>query len=726
MIPRRSWINRASLNFDVLNHPAIHILGQVLPSEDQVLQGPLSLFRIASWLLLLSSHYVIGQTVITIDTDLKHQTIDGFGAFQGGNLVNESWWQELFFADLKASIYRVDLTPKLISPYSDLRVYSPWFMGSGTQSVFNFEDPANPNGPEGNRVRTYTGPEDYGREFGGLKAPIAVMGPDIEYNKSLFKYERNDAISVGISSTGELGDFKLIGSIWSPLPWLKVTSGNMYPHDWWPGPVSQTPWPFVWGGNYAGGKLDVSERLLDVFDDSSLGGDGPTSSLTQFARSTAAYIKGYQDFHKVTFYAISLQNELNFEQYYNSTTYPLSSQYIAALKAIRSEFEQHPSLRDIKIMGPEDLLGNEYGLWQFGGNDDPTHKNLQYLMNIAADEEAFQAIDFFCIHGYDRDGVSAGQADPIFWEYWKNGWMNSPAPGIPPDVPGFSFYKKKSWMTETSGEVSEWLSPPGGFPGFGAWSIGLRIHQALTVGDQSAWVYWTFVDEDNQGNVTPMGLTSASLRQNAPKYVAAKHFFNPIRPESVRVSAHADPETGVLASAYLHGDDSTLVIVALNISDHPEDLYARLSSHQDRLEASTFLSHESHYWQPGELTFQSGRSDTITMPPYSIISITVDLINETTHLQTWHDLEPSTHLHFDIRPNPSKGDCWLSLTLAHASEVRLSLHDVAGKKLKEITRGWMREGLHQIHLPTAELVSGTYLLELATNKIRRVKKIVVE
>ncbi|MCB0706293.1 MAG: hypothetical protein KDC34_13335, partial [Saprospiraceae bacterium] len=419
------------------------------------------------------------EALILVDLNQKHQIIDGFGAHQGNGDVNQNWWQELYYEDLRASIYRVDLTPQLIAPYSDLSVYSPWFMGSGTDSVFNLEDPDNPNGPEDNRVRTYTGPDDYSRLFGGLHAPIAVMGPDIDENVGYFQYAPDGAISEGMANAAQLGDFKLIGSLWSPLPWVKVSSGNSWSQNWWPGPVFGAEWPFVWGGNYAGGMLDVSDTPLEVFDDAALGGTGPTSALTQFARSTAAYILGYQEFHNVSFYAISIQNELNFEQFYNSATYPLSQQYIKAVKVLREEFDKYPALENILIMGPEDLLGGDaYGMWQYGGASDPTHKNLQYLQNIAADPEAADAVDFFCIHGYGSDGVSVAGANSVLWDWWVNGWQSSPAAGIPGNVAGFSAFGKKSWMTETSGENPAWIWPQSGYPSDGGWSLGLRIHQA--------------------------------------------------------------------------------------------------------------------------------------------------------------------------------------------------------------------------------------------------------
>src|SRR5690606_23135785 len=124
-----------------------------------------------------------------------------------------------------------------------------------------------------------------------------------------------------------------------------------------------------------GGMLDVSGMPLEIFNDAPLGGTGPTSSLTQFARGIASYLLGYQEHHGVKFYAISIQNELNFEEFYNSMTYPLSSMYITALKTVRDELDKYDELKDIKIMGPEDLMGGDvWGMWQYGGGENTIHK----------------------------------------------------------------------------------------------------------------------------------------------------------------------------------------------------------------------------------------------------------------------------------------------------------------------------------------------------------------
>jgi len=441
----------------------------------------------------------LAQT-ITIDAGpfARHQLIDGFGTCLSGTEGQQSWWRSLFFDDLQASMLRVDLTPIFKSPYSDFTYNSPWY----------HNNPPLP-GPETNNVRTYTSGTNYSRLFAGRSAPIAVMGPDINFNTNYFNFAAGmpavagPLAQLGDARRGQLGDFKLFGSHWSPTPWIKVSSGNSISGQSGNLPVNGTPWPFIWGGNFSGGMLDTSGTPLAVFDDSSMGGAGPTSALTQFVRCTVAYLRGFQNAYHVHFYSISIQNELNFEEFYNSCTYPLSSGYITALKAVRAELHKYPDLAGIKLMGPEDLLGGDaYGMWQYGAGSTMIHKNLQYLQNIAADPIAAAAESFFCIHGYASDGVSAANATPTSWLWWANGWTSSPAAGIPANVQGFSAYGKKSWMTETSGENPAWLSPSTGFPSGGAWSLALRIQQALVFGQQSAWAYWQLTDGNSVGAQT--------------------------------------------------------------------------------------------------------------------------------------------------------------------------------------------------------------------------------
>ncbi len=563
---------------------------------------------------LVSLSITATAQTVTIDAAKRQQTIDGFGTCLSGTEGQQDWWKTLYFDDLEASMLRFDLVAHFKAPYSDRTYNSPWY----------HNDPALP-GPDGNNVRTYTSATDYTRTWAGHAAQIAVMGPNIDQNVAYFDFDDDVPKTAGLlAQLGNqkktmLGDFKLFAALWSPAPWLKLSSGNKIGGQSGNLPVNGTAWPFIWGGNFSGGVLDTSGTARAEFDDSSVGGSGPTSALTQFARGLAAYLRGFQQKFGVKLYSISIQNELNFETFYNSCSYPLSSAYIAALKAARAELDKYSDLKSIRIMGPEDLLGGDgYGMWQYGAGSSVTHKNLQYLDNIAQDAAAASAVDFFCIHGYAQDGVNASGSTPVQWQWWAAGWQASPGAGLPSTVKGFTAYNKKSWMTETSGEAPAWLSPSSGFPSDGAFSIAMKIHQALTAGRQSAWVYWQLTDGSATAAQT---LTDATLKDQSPKYVAAKHFFRYVRPGAMRVDAKVAGGSSLLASAYVHDAAGTLTVVLVNTA--ASDVSASVSVPSAPAGIASFEAHTSKngsLWKASTLAIASG-SAAVTVPGYGVVTL---------------------------------------------------------------------------------------------------------
>ena len=557
---------------------------------------------------------------VTIDDSAgaQKQTIDGFGTCVSDK-GDKDWYQKAYYDDLGCSIMRMDITPQFKSPYSDHLYNSPWFSNAPPLKI---DDPASPGGPERNYVRTYTGPDDYTREFGGNKAQIAVMGPDIEKNIAYFDYDKiawqGAMAKAGLSRKTQLGDFKVYGSMWSPMPWIKVANGQKWGDHQGIMPATGTPYPFIWGGNFAGGKVDTSDKPLAVFDD----GTGPTSALTQFARCTAAYLKGFQDKFGVSFYAISIQNELNFPEFYCSAVYATSGEYIAALKAVRKEFDKYPELKSIQIIGPEDLLGGDpYSMWQYGSGDSAVHKNLQYVTNVEKDPEAAAAESFFCIHGYANDGATAAGADSAQWRRWVDGWQESPGAGIPGNVAGFASYHKKSWMTETSGESPVWLEPATGFPGTGAWSIALKMQQALTAGRESACLYWQFAQTDDK--TSNECLTSGKDTTEQPKYVAAKHFIKYVRPGAVVVTAKVDDAKGVTASAFLQKENRTLTIVLVNKSAGAEDTSVQLpDDFALAKDVAVVTSSDGSLWKESSASASAGQIK-LSVPGYGVVTLNV-------------------------------------------------------------------------------------------------------
>jgi O-glycosyl hydrolase len=577
------------------------------------------------WMATFSAR---AQSVVIAPTN-KQQVIDGFGTLSNAPpSTGPDWYTNLYLNDMYCSMVRVYLTPSFVAPYSTNLYVSPWYGNN----------PPLP-GPENNNVRTYTGAaasstQPYTRTFAGQSAPIAVMGPDIDANGKLLVIGANQAEAGLLAQMGQgsklqqLGDFKLFGSFWSPQPWVKLTSGNVYPSPGGtldgsnPLPVAGTPFPFIWNGTFAGGLLDVSGTLMSVFND----GTANTSALTQFARMVTASLRKFQNQYGVKFYAISIQNELAFEEFYDSCVYENSAEYITALEAVRTELNKYPDLATIKIEGPEDVLGGDpYGMWQYGSGSTAQDKNLKFVDTVEGNSTSSAALSFYSIHGYDGNGVtSTGAASPTSWNYWTQGWTTSPAAGLPSNVEGISSFGKKSWMTETSGETTGWLdsSTSGGFPDSGAFSIALKLHQALTAGQESAWVYYEFNDGTTPADAS--SLTDATALANGPKYVAAKHYFRYIRPNSYRVGTTVNGSSTVLASSYINDASQSLTTVLINSASTAATATVGVPTYPSNIASfQAYTSSNGSYWQPSTLAINAGNI-SVPLPGYSVVTLTAN------------------------------------------------------------------------------------------------------
>ncbi|HEY3357136.1 MAG TPA: MYXO-CTERM sorting domain-containing protein [Polyangia bacterium] len=95
-------------------------------------------------------------------------------------------------------------------------------------------------------------------------------------------------------------------------------------------------------------------------------------------------------------------------------------------------------------------------------------------------------------------------------------------------------------------------------------TIALKLHQALTAGRESAWLYWQLTDGDPGAEQT---LTDATARAGAPKYVAVKHYFRHIRPGAASdgggAGAHAAVGSCGCAASGAGAGAAVVVIVLL-------------------------------------------------------------------------------------------------------------------------------------------------------------------
>ncbi|MGA2870316.1 MAG: hypothetical protein ABSF34_14300, partial [Verrucomicrobiota bacterium] len=146
----------------------------------------------------------------------------------------------------------------------------------------------------------------------------------------------------------------------------------------------------------------------------------------------------------------------------------------------------------------------------------------------------------------------------------------------------------------------------------------LRILQALTAGRESAWAYWQMTDGSAVGAET---LTDSSTLQNSPKYVAAKHFFKYIRPNSICVNATVSGDATLAAAAFLHVTNGTMTVVLINATNTPVQAVVNSPVQPVGIQSwQTFTSSSGSYWQTSTTGITNGQA-TVTVPGYGVVTL---------------------------------------------------------------------------------------------------------
>jgi len=350
----------------------------------------------------------------------------------------------------------------------------------------------------------------------GMSEPV-VLGDDLQAN-----IKRMDFVGAGGPSTGrmiravnarKLDRMLLIGSPWTPPDWMKQGSEiNSNNH------------------NSSGGHLKMDAE-----------------NLKQFGRYMAAYVKGFEQAYGVPFYAVSLQNELQFTEPYNSCQYT-PKEYHEAIKAVGAAFREYGITT--KILGPEGV-GPDGAYF--------TGRQMEWIKAVRSDPATAGDLNIFAIHGYGGNGIDILSDGAGLRDYWNK----------------LKDFGLESWMTEASGENAPWLHDDGKGGDDGALSLARHIHEGLVDGNYSAIVYWQCSDgKPSVRQPTLMGDTAASAKDSA-KYNCAKQFFRYIRPGAVRVGV--TPESATLgASAFVHEGNRTLTVVLVNTGKADEMIRLKL------------------------------------------------------------------------------------------------------------------------------------------------------
>jgi O-glycosyl hydrolase len=236
-----------------------------------------------------------------------------------------------------------------------------------------------------------------------------------------------------------------------------------------------------------------------------------------------------------------------------------------------------------------------------------TNGDLNFVRPIVADPNTRSAFVAAATHGYS-DGVKpsgSAQDSATLWNALK-----------PLHVAW--------WMTETSGTQPDFVGKgfqKNGEPNPGAFDLAEQIHNALTYGNASAWVYWCL--SGHSTSVTDGAASEALMNGLTPskKYYVSEQYYKFIRPGAVRVDAGPDGENNLQISAYLHPKNHTLTVVILNhaTSDVKITLDVKAGPH-----LKTFQTYCTSATQDcaklADVTVSNGKA-SVTLPAQSVVTL---------------------------------------------------------------------------------------------------------
>ena len=287
-------------------------------------------------------------------------------------------------------------------------------------------------------------------------------------------------------------EIKVIASIWSPPGWMKNS------------------------GKTAGGGQLRKDRV------------------EHYAKYLAEWALYMQNVRKTPIYAVSIQNEPLFKEFYDSCVYTPELYRDTALATCDAFAAAKLNTR---------LFGTEHMTWDANGI-------LKFVTPILQDPRGKERFVAVASHGY-VDGVKASGSSQETAALWK---------GVQP-------LGVQWWMSETSGQqpgmVGDGVDKKGN-PKPGALSLASSIHNALVYGNASAWVYWCYSGHSKKPDDGAALEALMNGDQPYKKYFVSKQYYRFIRPGAVRVEASPDGEKNLQVSAFLHEKNHTLTVVLLN------------------------------------------------------------------------------------------------------------------------------------------------------------------
>jgi O-glycosyl hydrolase len=419
-------------------------------------------------------------------------------------------------------------------------------------------------------------------------------------------------------------------------------------------------------------KRNLSNSAIqNFFEDNRL----DSNFTAEFAEYIVAYIKIMKQETGIDIFAISLQNELQFNEPYNSAKYT-PEEYVNIVKAVGRRFKKE-GIKTL-LFGPENL---------------PAQADYSsYVDAIFNDAEAKNYFNIYAIHNYDATGTAQGSASSGDWGNILTSARRFPAiaGALPAGHTGNGGSGIRTAQTETSGYFQDWDN---------ALRLAATIHRALVFGNISMWVYWSVESGEN----SEYGLLNGEKTGNSPLMYASKQYYKFVRPGAVRVDASTS-DANILVSAFQNADpDNSTAVVMINNSTT-----ATITTKINGLGTTKMYLYRSADGQNAELV-DSTTNGTVVLPPASIVTAVSkkEIISGTVQKE-----EAEATGKMVLYPNPAHGTLNISLPSGSYSKVRIS--DLLGRTV--ITKALLNVTGGTEVLSLDGLDKGLYILTVEGDK----------
>jgi len=179
--------------------------------------------------------------------------------------------------------------------------------------------------------------------------------------------------------------------------------------------------------------------------------------------------------------------------------------------------------------------------------------------------------------------------------------------------------QKRSWMSEWSPDGTTWNENWDDGSGYDGFTVASAVHDALTLGNTSGYVYW-------YGAST--GATRGLIQMDGDSYRVSKrlwaiaNYSRFIRPGATRVAA-TTPDTNLRLSAF-RNTDGTLTVVVLNASSSAQQVsYSLQNTGITTGTATPYLTNGSNSMAQQPAVTVGAGSLAATVPARSLVTYTI-------------------------------------------------------------------------------------------------------